>query len=258
MDVMQTVLHVINLMLVFAFHQVWMTLESMHVWICLYNFKSQSFICGWCMCLRNGQRAAGVLAMCVWVCLSSSGSEIMNVVTQTSQQCIAVGSGSSQGYPTVMNHSLIWERDRGEEREVWRKQQLQYSPSRTPENHSVHTPGCVCMCVCVWTYGRVCTNSSLPLTFSISAKLSIQLWPITYNDLIEAVWTLLHLSSSDSWVSANEMILILRAVHVLCAVVNCVIICTVHTSLHAYSRWCVEGVDEGERYVWMLQFTLAV
>lgn len=114
------------------------------------------------------------------------------------------------------------------------------------------------LCVCVCEHIVVCTNSSLPLTFSISAKLSIQLQPITYNHLIEAVWMLLRLSSSDSWVSANEMILILCAVHVLCALVNCVIICTVHTSLHAYSRWRVEGVHEGERYVWMLQFTLAV
>lgn len=144
----------------------------------------------------------------------------------------------------------------GKEREVWRKQQLQYSPSWIPEKHSSHSRLCVCVCVCVNIWS--CVYSSLPLTFSISAKLSIQLRPITYNHLIEAVWMLLHLSSSDSWVSANEMILILGAVHVLCALVNCVIICTVYTSLHAYSRWCVEGVDEGERYVRMLQFTLAV
>lgn len=205
------------------------------------------------MCLSNRQRDAGVLAVCVWVCLSSSGSEIMNVVTQTSQQCIAVGSGSSQGYPTVMNHSLKWERDRRK-----REMSEESNNCNIPYPESLRNTQFTLQAVCVWTYGRVCTNSSLPLTFSISAKLSVQLGPITYNHLIEAVWMLLRLSSSDSWVSANEMILILRAVHVLCAVVNCVIICTVHTSLHAYSRWCVEGVDEGERCVWMLQFTLAV
>lgn len=154
-----------------------------------------------------------------------------------------------------MNHSLIWERDRGK-----REKSEESNNCNIPHPESLRNTQftlqavCVCVCVNIWS----CVYSSLPLTFSISAKLSIQLRPITYNHLIEAVWMLLHLSSSDSWVSANEMILILRAVHVLCALVNCVIICTVYTSLHAYSRWCVEGVDEGERYVWMLQFTLAV
>ncbi len=110
----------------------------------------------------------------------------------------------------------------------------------------------------LWTYGCVCTNASLSSPSQFQLIYQSNFWPITYNRLIEAVWMLLRLSSSDSWASANEMILILCADHVLCTVVNCVIICTVHTSLHAYSRWCVEGVVEGERDVRMLQFTLAV
>jgi len=67
--------------------------------MCEYVYVTFNHLCE-CMCARNRQRDSGVLAVCVWVCLSSSGSEIMNVVTQTSQQCsIAEGSGSSQGYP---------------------------------------------------------------------------------------------------------------------------------------------------------------
>ncbi len=221
--------------------------------MCLYNFESQSFVCDCVRAKETGRwwvvEVCVCVCVCVWVCLSWYATEIMNVVTQTSQQGIAEGSGSSQGYPTVMNHSLKWEREKEEETEVWRKQQLQYFLYPNPLRNTQKT---------LWTYGCVCTNASLSSPSQFQLIYQSNFWPITYDRLIEAVWMLLHLSSSDSWASANEMILILCAEHVLCAVVNCVIICTVHTSLHAYSRWCVEGVVEGERDVRMLQFTLAV
>lgn len=122
----------------------------------VYTTLNHSHLCCWCMCLSNRQRDAGVLAVCVWVCLSSSGSEIMNVVTQTSQQCIAVGSGSSQGYPTVMNHSLKWERDRRK-----REKSEESNNCNIPYPESLRNTQFTLQAVCVWTYGRVCTNSTL-------------------------------------------------------------------------------------------------
>lgn len=188
------------------------------------------------MCLGNRQmlRSWGV---CVWVCPSSSASEIMNVMTHTSQQCIAVGSERSQGYSRY--ESFITRRNRKGEERVLRKQQLQYSPSWI----SLYTT--VSVCANIWWH----TNIFLPSPSQFQLNYQSNSWPITSNLLIEAVWMLLALSWSDSWASANEMILILCTEHVLCVcVVNWMMICTVHTSLHAYSRWFVEvWLKERER-----------
>lgn len=81
----------------------------------------------------------------------------------------------------------------GKEREVWRKQQLQYSPSRIPEKHSSHSR--LCVCVCVWTYGRVCTLASpSPSQFQLNCQSNFgQLLIIILLKLSECCFIWVHL-----------------------------------------------------------------